>query len=146
MEIWKRHNHNYEVSNYGRIRKGGCIIKQHYNLSGLLSIVLDKKRYLTHRLVAQYFIPNENNGRYVKFKDGNKHNVRWTNLYWSDKKSSYNRGEKNVFCVLTSEDVFNIRKLRREDKMSLKTIANKYNIHINHVVNIVNYKCWNNGL
>ncbi len=34
-------------------------------------------------LVAQSFVPNPNNYKYVKHKDGNLENCAATNLYWS---------------------------------------------------------------
>ena len=38
-------------------------------------------------LVAEVFIPNPNNFKFVKFKDGNSINVNSDNLYWANNTS-----------------------------------------------------------
>ena len=48
----------------------------------LLTVEGKKKNYLVHRLVAQTFIPNENNLPIVNHKDGNKLNNVVDNLEW----------------------------------------------------------------
>lgn len=40
-------------------------------------------RYI-HELVAEAFIPNPDNKKYIRHKDGNIRNNRATNLEWSD--------------------------------------------------------------
>jgi hypothetical protein len=37
-----------------------------------------------HMLVAQAYVPNPNNYKFVKFKDRNHDNCKATNLYWSE--------------------------------------------------------------
>jgi hypothetical protein len=45
---------------------------------------INNKTEYVHRLVAETFIPNPLELKYVIFKDGNKTNVNVNNLEWSD--------------------------------------------------------------
>ena len=47
-----------------------------------------QKWFQIHRLVAQTYIPNPNNKRYVNHKDGNKYNNHVNNLEWVTKKEN----------------------------------------------------------
>ncbi len=75
----------YEVSNYGRIKCNGKIIKPHkYNeYLGLCG------NYL-HRIVAELFIPNPENKSQVDHIDGNKHNNCVNNLRWATARENSN--------------------------------------------------------
>lgn len=50
-------------------------------------------------------------------------------------------GEKNGFSVLTTDNVIDIRRLKREGK-SNRQIAAIYGISAGHVSYIVNFKVW----
>ena len=51
---------------------------------GYLRIRIDGKRYYIHRLVAEYFIDNPENKKYVVHLDGNHANNSVDNLAWSN--------------------------------------------------------------
>lgn len=99
MEIWKdikEYEGMYQISNYGRvkslprtIKKRKCeeIIKTPSVLpKGYLKVSLCKngkpKYFFIHRLVAEAFIPNENNYPCVNHKDCNTSNNNVHNLEW----------------------------------------------------------------
>lgn len=104
MEEWKSINGYegyYEVSTLGRIKRLPTIIKykkcglrnypgkifvQELSSDGYLRVVLckknKKKRFMSHRLVAESFIPNLRNCRYVNHINGNKSDNRVENLEW----------------------------------------------------------------
>lgn len=77
-------SNNYLLSNYGRIfsLKTNKILKTPMYGNGYKIIVIDRKTYLLHRLVAKYFIPNPENKKEVNHKDGNKTNNYVENLEW----------------------------------------------------------------
>ena len=92
MEQWKviTEASNYEVSNFGRVRNISTkhILKGRLSKSGYLQVSLKiddtnkfSNRYI-HRLVAIYWIDNNENKREVNHKDGNKLNNCLDNLEW----------------------------------------------------------------
>lgn len=102
-EIWKDidgYEGLYQVSNIGRVRslKFGKIkvLKQEIIKKGYKRVHLLKNRkmkgYLVHRLVAEAFIPNNNNLPCVNHKDEDKTNNRIENLEWCDIKYNANYG------------------------------------------------------
>lgn len=95
MEEWKDitgYEGLYQVSNLGRVRRSGKILKGGYNNKGYHTINLCKngisKSFFVHRLVAIAFIPNPNNFPIVNHKDENPKNNCVDNLEWCTK--SYN--------------------------------------------------------
>ena len=54
-----------------------------------------KVRLPLHRVIANTFLENPDNCKYVGFRDGNKDNLEIKNLYWNNKKR---RNLGNVSC------------------------------------------------
>lgn len=105
-EIWKDvkgFGGDYEVSNYGRVRSnknsrrkakldvdGNRIMNVKKTKTGFCRIGLYYKGKLrlkeVHILVAEAFVPNPEMHVHVNFKDGDKFNIYYENLEWSDRK------------------------------------------------------------
>lgn len=91
-EVWKDvkgYEGLYKVSNLGRIKSLNYrglgkeqIIKQSLTPYGYLSVVLNKKTHLAHRIVAQAFIDNPENLPQINHKDEVKTNNSVYNLEW----------------------------------------------------------------
>ena len=87
-EEWKQIKEfpDYEVSTFGRVRKGDLILKTSLTTNGYPRVHLrkDKKDHtlMVHRFVAKAFIPNPNNYPVVNHIDGNKTNNNVKNLEW----------------------------------------------------------------
>ena len=88
METWKTFYANkksdYQISLNGEVKnkRTNNLRTLELNTAGYNTIRIDRKWFLVHRLVAQYFIPNPNNYPNVCHKDNNKNNNSVDNLYW----------------------------------------------------------------
>ena len=116
-EIWKKIDFfdNYEISNKGNVRNCKKLMKAYHEPHGYISFKLVKdgkyhKRYL-HTLIANAFIPNLDNKKFVDHinrdrKDNRLENLRWVNstennlnttrrdrefygIYWYEERQSY---------------------------------------------------------
>ena len=89
----------YEVSNKGRVRRNGKILKPTLLNNGYLRVELHKqkteKQVLVHRLVAMTFILNPNNLPCVNHKDEDKTNNAVDNLEWCTHEYNTNYGTRN---------------------------------------------------
>lgn len=114
---------DYEVSNKGRVRslkngsKNPYIMKPITQTSGYSCVHLKNngtmKTARIHRLVAEAFLPNDNNKEHVNHIDGNKSNNDISNLEWATAGENNNHawrtglktpsGEKPVRIVETGE-------------------------------------------
>ncbi len=109
-EEWKEipyTDFKYKVSNYGRIKSfcykchpQGKIIK-HGNIKGYKSVNLkiegEKKTLLIHKLVAEMFLPKENDSfDVVIHKDWNKLNNHVSNLEWCTRQISFDRSKPKL--------------------------------------------------
>lgn len=109
-ETWKpitcTDNVKYEVSSKGKVRnlKTGRILKPFYNTQGYAMVDLtrassDKAKRtlkLVHRLVAQTFIPNNDQSKtLINHKDENPRNNSVANLEWCTYKYNANYGTRN---------------------------------------------------
>lgn len=89
----------YSISNYGRIKVTDTINKfasTHLDKDGYEITTLKGKTVKVHRLVAQYFIENNNpkENTQINHKDENKANNVYTNLEWCNHKYNNNYGTK----------------------------------------------------
>lgn len=165
-EVWKdipNYEGLYQVSNLGRIKSlkrkvyaGRNRIRWQYerilsnnktNGNGYKIVSLNKngesKNKYIHRLVAEAFIPNPNNYKYINHKDENKANNKINNLEWctAEYNNTYNnkhiraletRMKKNIGCrkilqLNENEEIikeyFSISQASKEMKVSNQAIS-----------------------
>lgn len=129
-----------------------------YNHEGYKRVYLSKNGVrsakLVHRIVAESFIPNDNNLPCVNHKDGNKQNNNVDNLEWCTVKENaihaYKNGllkpskmigELNGNATLTKEIIKQIRAMYAESKNASK-VARHFLIHPKHAYDICHYRLW----
>ena len=108
-------------------------------------------------MVAQAFIPNPGNKRTVNHIDGNKLNNSFSNLEWStyseNLEHAYKTGlrravkssevaSKNYKRKLTEQQVREIKLLIAAKSLTLKQIANQYNVGRSTIGSIKSGRSW----
>lgn len=113
-----------------------------------------RSRYV-HRLVAETFITNPENKKYINHKDGDKNNNCIDNLEWCTasenlihsfrvlgRTSNPPKGEKHSGAKVNKADVVYIRFLREKRNYQLKEIAEMMDVHPSSVGKIARYESW----
>ena len=108
-EIWKDvkgYEGIYQISNLGKVKslnrilsngskRKGIVLKQYTNRDGYVFVCLSKdgksKTTYIHRLVADAFVPNDENEDEVDHLDNNKLNNFSSNLEWVSRKENVGR-------------------------------------------------------
>ena len=76
----------YLVSRDGQVISTVCVepklLSQWYTVDGYLRTKVNNRNKSIHRLVAETYLPNDNNALQVNHKDGNKENNHVDNLEW----------------------------------------------------------------
>ena len=133
----------YQVSNYGRVKSLSRkalngrtvkerILKQNIGDVGYYNVTLCKdgnhQTFRVHRLVAEAFLPNNNNHPYINHKDENKLNNNVDNLEWCTE--TYNQVYSNGKQVLKYDDFGNLlavyhsnREAATANNVSIGTIS-----------------------
>ena len=137
----------YEVSNTGLVRS--CInnisrrkrILKHHIKNGYLAINLyDKKckHYYIHRLVAEHFIDNPLNLKYVNHIDCDKHNNKVENLEWCTQKQNIEHSILNGLQHRRFKTIVDGVEYETMKDASKKAFYKNYNI-----VSLLHYKLGN---
>lgn len=115
----------------GRMKEDIFTLRKLTRIGNYYTIVIDGKRYMVHRLVAETYLPCENTeGLVVNHKDGNSlNNCAW-NLEWCTQKENiqqaYNNGvhpgAHKIRIVETGEEFVSIADCARHIKGHTKYI------------------------
>ena len=123
----------YQVSNYGRVKsmnhKKEKIIKLIYNKNKYLKVSLKRKQAMVHKLVAQTFILDKRNFKYMSDED--KKNIKLDNLVINHKNEikDDNRVENLEWCTSKYNNNYN-NKGKRISKTKMKPV-NQYDEKMN---------------
>jgi len=142
---------HYEVSNYGRLRSHqsddkegviirGSVIQGYRSLNIRISGGKTINRYV-HKMVAEFFVNRkQENHKFVIHLDFDKQNNRAENLRWVSKDEMVEHNRTNPAVVnrklpktnrnykLTESKVRIIKKMLKNEKNRLKTIAKQFGI------------------
>lgn len=133
MNYWKSHNKfpEYEISNCGKIRRNGKILKQQIDKCGYLRVRISvsntKYSLKMHREVAIHWIENPDNLPQVNHIDGNKQNNHQSNLEW------INNSDNQIHAIQLGLKVIKFGEEAPNFKHKLK-VYNKNHVHIDTLV------------
>ena len=119
--------------------------------TGYTHVNMGGKVYTIHRLIAELFIPNPNNYKYVDHKNGNRQDASMENLCWTTQSLNISKafkegskipkiGEKHAKAILTDEQAKLIKYGHKDLKQT--EIANLYRIGQPSVSSIRMGKTW----
>ena len=123
MEIWKRLNEHYEVSNYGNVKslRKNIILKPSIRPDGYYFLNVSgfrhRRTWKVHQLIAHVFLPNSENKPQINHKNGIKTDNRVDNLEWCTASENV----RHSFDVLKREPT---KCFGSSNKMSRKVIDN----------------------
>lgn len=142
----------YEISDSGKVKslpkKKGVsfingnspeiLLKNNLGRNGYFRINLGRNKMKSvHRLVAEAFIPNPDNKKWVNHKNGVKTDNRVSNLEWSTISencqhavrtglTSLSRKRRRVLCNKTGKIYESCAELARELKISHATLSSRF--------------------
>lgn len=113
------------------------------------------KYFYLHRLIADHFIPNPKNKKYVNHKDGDKSNNRVSNLEWCTASENSQhaidngmykppifKGEDHSRSKITDDTVRSIRALYEGGNYTQTKLSEMYGIGQTHISRIVRGESW----
>ena len=152
-EVWKDiqgYEGLYQVSNLGNVKSLhtdaylslSVNSKTGYVKVGLFKPSKATKYYYVHRLVAQAFIPCNDESLEVNHIDEDKSNNKVSNLEWCNRLYNLNYGNRNKLIgeankkrrKISDVDIEKIKSLR--DNKSVKEIAHMFGISSSHVYKV----------
>lgn len=152
-EQWRSvvgYEHQYEVSNHGRVRHiSGVLLSQSKTSNGYWQVRLSQPRLMArvHRLVAKAFLPAVVGKPSVNHIDCDGFNNRVGNLEWCSQRENLAHmtrlgrrgkpqlGKRSFYAKLSDDQVRHIRS-RRSEGFSLAAIAAEFGINKKTVLNI----------
>ncbi len=162
MEIWGEIplHPTYLVSNLGRVKslprkhvRNERILKTPSDHYGYPVVNINKIKYKVHRLVAKVFLGDFSENMIVNHIDGDKSNNRVDNLEWTTYSGNIAhayakelnkgpKGSKNRHAKLSATQVRNIRNRYEFRKITMKMLAEEYDVTVSTIKYILYNKTW----
>lgn len=140
-EVWKPikkeyfNKYNFYVSNLGRVMINDRLSKIHEDRDGYLTVRVNNKKQMVHRLVYEYFGNDFNKDYHIHHIDGNKQNNCIDNLECVSpsehnrkhhKDNTFNRYKRGY--VLTEDERKAIASKYKPYKYTIPMLAKEYSI------------------
>lgn len=156
---WADISEKYEASSDGHIRnkKTGRVLKEFVGKDGYLRTQFDGKSRTVHRVIANAFLPEDPDRKFINHKDGNKQNNSIDNLERCNRsenmKHAYKHGlkssigVKNSRCKLSIDDVSYIKEnYKAGDKQyGAKAMAEKFGVAHQTICAVACGQNWKEG-
>lgn len=153
---WRKVNgfEEYEVNHDGRVRRAatGKVLKPCFNDTGYHRVHIRRagiaKTKSVHSIVAEAFIGPRPIGMHIDHIDGVKtnnaaSNLRYCtpkeNIHYSIRLGLHAMGERHGASTLTSEDIYQILKAKREqgDKLVMTRLGERFNVSRNAIRSVL---------
>lgn len=149
-EIWKpikkeyNNKYNFYVSNLGRVMINDRFSKIHEDRDGYLTVRVNNKKQMVHRLVYEYFGTDFNKDYHIHHEDENKQNNYIDNLECISPSEHNRRHHKdNTFnrytrgYVLTEDERKAIASKHKPYKYTVPMLSEEYSISESTVRRII---------
>lgn len=149
-EIWKpikkeyNNKYNFYVSNLGSVMINDRFSKIHVDRDGYLTVKINKKRHMVHRLVYEYFGTDFNKDYHIHHIDGNKQNNCIDNLECISPSEHNRRHHKdNTFnrynrgYILSDDERQAIASKYKPYKYTVPMLSKEYSISESTVERII---------
>lgn len=156
-EEWRRTEvcgGRFEVSNGGQVRNSRSKrVRSQVDHKGYVRVVLEKKQYSVHRLVATAFLMADIDRPHVNHIDGNKSNNLVSNLEWvshsENVRHAYStglmkpkRGSSNGASKLTEAQVIEIRRRYAGGGVRQVDLADEFGCNQHNISLIIRREKW----
>lgn len=127
--------YNFYVSNFGRVKINDRLSKIHEDRDGYLTVRVNNKKHMVHRLVYEYFGTDFIKSNHIHHIDGNKQNNHIDNLECISpsehnrrhhKDNTFNRYKRGY--VLSEDERRAISSKYKPYKYTIPMLAEEYNI------------------
>lgn len=149
VEVWRRIDADYDVSNQGRVRHGSRILSGSVHSDNYILVTLHGKQCPVHRLVAKAFIANPEGKPEVNHLDGNKMNNAVDNLEWTTRAENQEHAVQNGLQPkvaktyqgkFTAEQREEIKRTWDSGMLSRRQLAKEFGVSHTCISDIINDK------
>ena len=123
----------YSISNFGNVKRGSRILKQHYSSTGYFQLSLSRNGIKItrkiHIMVAQAFLGDRPYKMEVCHSDGNSRNNKLENLRYDTRSANCMDAYRHGTLKIKKGEMSNLSKLKSEDVLNILEMRKKYKVY-----------------